>query len=281
MGIFSNLKSNITIGGKTMIPKLVICINQVDNLGEWDDDINCPTDETEKRIRQRAKDIVEKLSAGSHSASKDQIEYYSALRGYRLPFVVNRIAHCTKAICRFRPVEINDPRVAFNMADEDREYIGQELQKRRKKLEKMNVDSMIAKLMVNLPKEKALELQKIYSEKKAEPLRVGILGQAGVGKTTTVNNLFNANFKVSRTVVGTDKAQYKDFELEDGSIITIVDLPGYGRSISEDEQYKDIYIQELKKCDIILLIVQANEKGLADDQYMIECLYDWSKEGLI
>lgn len=281
MGIFSNLKSNITIGGKTMIPKLVICINQVDNLGEWDDDINCPTDETEKRIRQRAKDIVEKLSAGSHSASKDQIEYYSALRGYRLPFVVNRIAHCTKAICRFRPVEINDPRVAFNMADEDREYIGQELQKRRKKLEKMNVDSMIAKLMVNLPKEKALELQKIYSEKKAEPLCVGILGQAGVGKTTTVNNLFNANFKVSRTVVGTDKAQYKDFELEDGSIITIVDLPGYGRSISEDEQYKGIYIQELKKCDIILLIVQANEKGLADDQYMIECLYDWSKEGLI
>lgn len=281
MGIFSNLKSNITIGGKTMIPKLVICINQVDNLGEWDDDINCPTDETEKRIRQRANDIVEKLSAGSHSASKDQIEYYSALRGYRLPFVVNRIAHCTKAICRFRPVEINDPRVAFNMSDEDREYIGQELQKRRKKLEKMNVDSMIAKLMVNLPKEKALELQKIYSEKKAEPLRVGILGQAGVGKTTTVNNLFNANFKVSRTVVGTDKAQYKDFELEDGSIITIVDLPGYGRSISEDEQYKGIYIQELKKCDIILLIVQANEKGLADDQYMIECLYDWSKEGLI
>lgn len=281
MGIFSDLKSNITIGGKTMIPKLVICINQVDNLGEWDDDINCPTDETEKRIRQRANDIVEKLSAGSHSASKDQIEYYSALRGYRLPFVVNRIAHCTKAICRFRPVEINDPRVAFNMSDEDREYIGQELQKRRKKLEKMNVDSMIAKLMVNLPKEKALELQKIYSEKKAEPLRVGILGQAGVGKTTTVNNLFNANFKVSRTVVGTDKAQYKDFELEDGSIITIVDLPGYGRSISEDEQYKGIYIQELKKCDIILLIVQANEKGLADDQYMIECLYDWSKEGLI
>ena len=60
-----------------------------------------------------------------------------------------------------------------------------------------------------------------------------------------------------------------------------MDLPGYGRSIAEDKEYQAIYIQELKQCDIILLIVQANEKGLADDQYMIECLYEWSKEGLI
>lgn len=281
-GLFSNLKTGgFSIGAKTMIPKLVVCINQVDNLGPWDDDINCPTDETMKIIETRAKDIVKKLSSGSHSASKDQIEYYSALRGYRLPFVVNRIAHCTKAICRFKPVDINNPRVAFNMPEENREFIGQELAKRRKKFENLNIDSLVAKLIADLPKDKAEELQKIYTEKKAQPLKVGILGQAGVGKTTTVNNLFNANFKVSRTVVGTDKAQYKDFELEDGSIITIVDLPGYGRSIAEDKEYQAIYIQELKQCDIILLIVQANEKGLADDQYMIECLYEWSKEGLI
>lgn len=280
-GLFSNLKSNFTIGSKTMIPKLVVCINQVDNLGPWDDAINCPTEETMKVIATRTNDIVKKLSSGSHSASKEQIEHYSALRGYRLPFVVNRIAHCTKAICRFRPVDINNPRVAFNMSKEDSEFIGAELEKRRKKFEKMNIDSLVAQLIASLPKEKAEELRKIYAEKKSQPLKVGILGQAGVGKTTTVNNLFNANFKVSRTVVGTDKAQYKDFELEDGSIITIVDLPGYGRSIDEDKQYQKIYINELKQCDIILLIVQANEKGLADDQYMLECLYEWSNEGLI
>ena len=125
------------------------------------------------------------------------------------------------------------------------------------------------------------ELKKIYEEKKQQPVKVAVLGQSGVGKTTTVNNLFNANFKTSRTVVGTDKAQYKDFELGDGSIITIVDLPGYGRSVAEDKEYQQIYISELKHCDIILLIVQANDKALVDDQYMIECLYEWSKEGLI
>ena len=113
------------------------------------------------------------------------------------------------------------------------------------------------------------------------PIRVGILGKAGVGKTTTVNNLFNATFKVSRNAVGTTSAQYKDFTLPDGGIITIVDMPGYGRSMNEDESYKQIYLQELPKCDIILLVVQADTRDLTDDQIMIENLYEWSKEGRI
>lgn len=282
MGLFSSLKKKAPeLGPKTMIPKLVIGINQVDNLGPWDDAINQPTDATEKIILTRANDVIKKLSSGAHSASKDQIEYYSALRAYRLPYVINRIVHCSKAIIRFRPKDINHPDVSPGMSEEDRIWIGDELAKRRAKYAKLNLDSIVAKLMADLPKDKAEELSRVYNEKKAQPLKVGILGQAGVGKTTTVNNLFNANFKTSRTVVGTDKAQYKDFELEDGSIITIVDLPGYGRSIAEDEDYKKIYIQELKQCDIILLIVQANDKALVDDQYMVECLYEWSKEGLI
>lgn len=285
MGLFSELTkkvgSNFQIGPQTMIPKLVIGINQVDNLGPWDDAINQPTDETEKIIKIRAKDIIQKLSTGEHSASSKQIEYYSALRAYRLPWVINKIVHCSKAIVRCRPVDINDPRVSPGMSEEDREWISKELAKRREKYKKLNLDSLIAKLMADLPEEKAKELERLYTQKKQEPIKVAILGQAGVGKTTTVNNLFNANFKTSRTVVGTDKAQYKDFELEDGSIITIIDLPGYGRSVADDKEYQKIYIEELKKADVILLIVQANEKALVDDQYMIECLYEWSKENLI
>ena len=274
MGLFSSLKKKTPeLGPKTMIPKLVIGINQVDNLGPWDDVINQPTDATEKIIQLRANDVIKKLSSGAHSASKEQIEYYSALRAYRLPYVINRIVHCSKAIIRFRPKDMNHPDVSPGMSEEDRKWIGDELAKRRAKYAKLNLDTIVAKLMADLPKDKADELSRIYSEKKSQPLKVG--------KTTTVNNLFNANFKTSRTIVGTDKAQYKDFELEDGSIITIVDLPGYGRSIAEDEEYKKIYIHELKQCDIILLIVQANDKALVDDQYMVECLYEWSKEGLI
>ena len=281
--LFSNLRKrkDFELGPKTMIPKLVVAINQVDNMGPWEDAINQPTKETEMVIKRRVADVMEKLSSGAHSASKDQIEYYSALRAYRLPWVVNKIAHCSKAILRFNPKDINHPDVSPGMAEEDREWIGNEIKKRRAKYAHLSIDNVIAKMMADLPKDKADELQRIWEEKKQEPLKVAILGQAGVGKTTTVNNLFNARFKTSRIAVGTDKAQYKDFELEDGSIITIVDLPGYGRSMAEDAEYKKIYIEELKHCDIILLIVQANDKALVDDQYMLECLYEWSKEGLI
>lgn len=283
MGLFSNLKSKVPeiLGTKTIIPKLVIGINQVDNLGPWDNAINLPTDKTEKNIETRVKDIIRKLSSGAHSASKEQIEYYSALRAYRLHFLVNKIVHCCKTIVQFQPKFFWDEGCKFGMTEEDQKEIEQMHEQSRKKFAKLNLDVLIQKVIEQLPEDKAAEVINLYSKEKSKPVRVGILGQAGVGKTTTVNNLFNANFKTSRTVVGTDKAQYKDFELKDGSIITIVDLPGYGRSIAEDAKYKDIYIKELKQCDIILLIVQANEKALVDDQYMIECLYEWSKDGLI
>ena len=46
-------------------------------------------------------------------------------------------------------------------------------------------------------------------------------------------------------------------------------------------EYQKIYLQELPKCDVILLIVQADTRDLQDDQIMIESLYEWSKEGRI
>jgi small GTP-binding protein len=119
---------------------------------------------------------------------------------------------------------------------------------------------------------------------KAKPIKVAVLGQSGVGKSSTVNNLFGAKFKVSRTGEGTTEQNfvgYVDYELPDGSIITVADLPGYGRKASTDETYKKMYIDALKDVDIILLIIQANDKAIVDDIEMVQCLYEWSKEGLI
>ena len=47
---------------KNNIPKLVIGINQVDNLGPWNDNTNLPTAETMAIINERVNDIVNKLS---------------------------------------------------------------------------------------------------------------------------------------------------------------------------------------------------------------------------
>lgn len=100
---------------KTNIPKLVIGINAVDNLGPWNDKMNLPTPETLAIINERVEDIAKKLSEGAHSASREQIEYYSALRAYRLPMLINKIAHCSGIITTFNPKELTDPEVALNM----------------------------------------------------------------------------------------------------------------------------------------------------------------------
>ena len=282
MGIFDTIKKKGA--KKNGIPKLVIGINQVDNLGDWDNDINQPTPETETKIKERANDIIEKLTSGNHGASKDQIEYFSALRAYRLPQVINKIIHCTGVITTFKPKEITDPDCSEGMSDENRKEINAMLQQSRAKSRAMGLDAFIAELLSKVDDSQKKELQKIIKDKKARPINVAIIGQSGVGKSTTVNNLFGAKERTSRVGEGTNENNYggyKEYYLEDGSVMRVADLPGYGRGLEEDKKYKPMYINALKNCDVILLIIQANDKAIADDQYMVECLYEWSKEGLL
>lgn len=268
---------------KTKIPRLVIGINQVDNLGPWDSRLNLPTESTEKTIARRTNAIVELLSKGSHSAAKEQIEHYSALRAYRMYQMLAKIAQNCKEgiIIPDKPVNPWDADKFPDMPEEVREFYLKKASELDKKMSGLGIDSLLGKILDKLDAKDQKKLKEKWAAKKSTPIRVGILGKAGVGKTTTVNNLFNATFKTSRNAVGTTEAQYKDFELPDGGIITIVDMPGYGRSMDEDEGYKQIYLQELPKCDIILLVVQADTRDLTDDQIMIENLYEWSKEGRI
>lgn len=293
-GLFSTLIKGVfgehqNAPKKPAIPRLVIGINQVDNLATkdapWINEINLPSPELEKIIKERINDIREKLSAGAHSASKDQIEYFSALRAYRLPAVINKIvSNCDVVTTSFKPKDITDPEVSKEMSEEMRSRINAKLAHERAKYKKPGLDQFVSKLLGELEPEQAKKLAKAIKEKNAKPIKVAVLGQSGVGKSSTVNNLFGAKFKVSRTSEGTNESNYvgyQDYELEDGSIITVADLPGYGRKASTDENYKKLYIEALKNVDIILLIIQANDKAIVDDVEMVQCLYEWSKEGLI
>lgn len=274
---------------KTSIPKLVIAINQVDNLATpeapWNSKINLPSPQLEEIIKSRVEDIIAKLSEGAHSASRDQIEYFSALRAYRLPMVINKIVHNSDVITTsFNPKDINDPDCAPEMTDEMRKMIADKLEAQRKEHQNAGMDAFIAKLMETLSPEDAKKLKKGLSKKKETAIKVAVIGQSGVGKSSTVNNLFGAKEIVSRTGEGTTGENYggsKEYELQDGSKISVADLPGYGREAKTDEKYKKMYIDVLKDVDIILLVVQANDKAIVDDQEMVQCLYEWSKEGLI
>lgn len=267
------------------VPHLVIGLNQVDLLGKWNPKIGLPMPETEKQIERRVNDIKKQLSLGSDLLKVDQIEHYSALRAYRLYELLAKISKYSKpdAIIPVNPISIVDDGVSPDMPDDIRDAIRKAFEKVKREMEAHSLDRLARDMMAqgNLTDEEKKIFSEAWQKKKAEALKIGIIGKVGVGKTTTVNSLFQAKFVTSRTVVGTSKAQYKDFELPNGSKLTIVDMPGYGRSIAEDEEYQKIYLAELPKCDIILMVVQADSADFSDDQSMIMTIEEWCKIGII
>lgn len=93
-----------------------------------------------------------------------------------------------------------------------------------------------------------------------------MIGKAGVGKTTTINNLFSAQFRVSHALRGTSEAQVKEFALRGGGVLNIVDMPGLGEGIAEDKVFEEIYREELPKADVVLYVLEADERLLGEDQ---------------
>lgn len=264
-------------------PHLVIGLNQVDNMGPWNPKIGLPMKDTEKEIQIRIKEIVKQLSKGTTLISVSQIEYYSALRAYRMSEMLAKLAEFSKpdVIIPNHAKSITDMDISPDMPEDVRQYIQAGIDKIKAQFDKMNFDKLVEEMGKGLTPEEQKELSCAWKAKKAETLKIGVIGKTGVGKTTTVNSLFQAKFVTSRTIVGTTAAQYKDFVLPDGGKLTIVDMPGYGRSMAEDKIYRDIYLKELPQCDVILLVIQANSSDLKDDQQMIKYIEEWSKAGLI
>lgn len=271
---------------------LVIAINQVDNLGEWNKKINLPTEETQKEIENRTNDIIKKFTSGAFAVSKDQIEYYSALRAFRLDQLNGKITKYCKdgVIMQNEPVSFIDPRVAPEMNETVRAAAAKAMAEEEAKIQKeFGIEGLLAKLAQVLDQKDLDKIKELWEDANARPVRVGVLGKCGVGKSTTVNNLFQGvleetepiTLRTSRIGVGNAEAQYKKYRLPKGGKLTIVDLPGYGRDVAEDESYQEIYLKELKNCDIILLIMQANSNDLVDDQVMVQTLIEWKKAGLI
>lgn len=258
--------------------RLVVGINQIDKLvlGGWDNRLNMPTDQTEKEIDRRCKDIIKRLS--NHAdISPANIEYYSALKRYRLLPLLTKVIKHAYAGFKLDHVRPADP---FELADPEVKAFADEQRRKREAVEgkpTSEKDKMFQEMKKVLSEDELkLIVTKLKQEQKLPP-KVAIFGKAGVGKTTTINSLFNAQWKTSHTIVGTTKAQMKNFELGTGGTLSVIDLPGYGRSVAEDKEYENIYKSIIPSCDLVFLIIQANTRDFADDEEMIAKVAEWLK----
>ena len=132
------------------------------------------------------------------------------------------------------------------------------------------------------PKEYQEFRDKVQTELLDRAPVVAIIGKAGVGKTTTINNLFDVDDFVAEVLSfeqkghigdvrrGTTKAIRKRFDLKIGIGLDIIDLPGLGDDIRKDKEFEEIYRQILPQCDIILYVLKADNRTLGEDERILQ-----------
>lgn len=102
-------------------------------------------------------------------------------------------------------------------------------------------------------------------EIKERPFRVAIIGQSGVGKTTTLNSVFGLNKYTARIAEGTKDVSEEIFEIRDGFKLSIYDMPGLGNDIDRDAIYEKLYEKILPQCDVIVYIISGRSKNVGVD----------------
>lgn len=260
--------------------RLVVGLNQVDKIvaNAWNDRMNMPEERAAKEIARRCNDLTQRLAKYA-DISTDNIEYYSALKRYRLLPLLAKIVSNAYAGFKLDNVQPADP---FELADPEVKAFAYQQRREReaKKSSRTSTDKdrMFEEMKKILSEDDLNLVLDKFRQERSLPPKVAIFGKAGVGKTTTINSLFNAKWKTSHTIVGTTSAQMKEFELSTGGTLSVVDLPGYGRSLAEDREYEKIYQDTIPSCDLVLLIVQADAKDLADDEEMILKVAEWLKD---
>jgi predicted GTPase len=95
--------------------RLVVAVNQVDKMipNGWDERLNMPNEQAAREISIKCNDIAKNL-ASYGVITIDQIEYYSALKRYRLLPLLAKIIGNAYAGFKLDNVEPADP---FDLAD--------------------------------------------------------------------------------------------------------------------------------------------------------------------
>jgi len=131
---------------------------------------------------------------------------------------------------------------------------------------------------------KRIEERQIAEER--NPPRIAMIGQAGVGKTSTINALFDTDLPVGH--IGACTKEESELRLEGQSVdgakgsLIIYDMPGLGDDITADRgEYTKLYERVLGVCEVAVWIINAASRAMAYDQMMLKEVVTPSKPELL
>lgn len=106
------------------------------------------------------------------------------------------------------------------------------------------------------------------------PPRFAFIGETGVGKSSTLNALFNAGLEVSHIEACTQTARgievkFNELEGVNGALIAY-DMPGLGESRLKQREHIALYEKILKDVDVALWILDGQNRAIAQIQEYLE-----------
>lgn len=105
----------------------------------------------------------------------------------------------------------------------------------------------------------------LEKEIKERPFKVAVIGQAGVGKSTTLNSVFGLDHYTSSVSEGTTDIIEEVFEIRDGFRLAVYDMPGLNVSVKKDLIYEEKYKEILPGCDVVIYIINAHSRDIGED----------------
>jgi hypothetical protein len=132
---------------------------------------------------------------------------------------------------------------------------------------KQSILDVIRKFNPSISPEDFVELEQQVQENmdKEPPPQIAFIGETGVGKSTTLNTLFNAGVKTSHIKACTQEELALEFQVENGTLI-VYDMPGLGESLASKDKHYKTYQRILKNVDVILWILDAQYRPIQSIQ---------------